>query len=463
MTVFPYDFVVMPCDRAGNLIRSIRVGVAACITMAGLVSGIFVGVGAQTTTPTSNPTVAVSPTPTEYVAVALDFIEARAYKRSTVDWPAIRRRAEQLGALAPSIADTYPVIIDVVKALSDKHSSFTRPPEAVRQTAGRYNGFGFLAVWPSRQVVNVAEGSPAAQAGLVIGDRIEKVDGRSPKASAGVITIIRDANGQFPPKLTLTWTRMGIKKPITKTLKVGEVTLVSVPKAAPIPGANGQSLGRIGYLEIPGIVGDDAAQKTYATQVQAAMRDLETAQSRCGWVVDLRRNRGGYTYAMLAGLGPLLNGGQTPASLGGQRSATGQEYLWHYADGTLLVNETKTVSVDAPFVPPRSDVPVAILTSQLTASAAEATAIAFRGRSATRSFGEATDGLTTFNERKNMPDGAFLDIMSAVDIDRTGVGYEGPVPPDQVIAPDWTNVGNEKDPILTAASTWLSAQPGCVE
>ena len=137
---------------------------------------------------------------------------------------------------------------------------------------------------------------------------------------------------------------MGIKKPITKTLKVGEVTLVSVPKAAPIPGANGQSLGRIGYLEIPGIVGDDAAQKTYATQVQAAMRDLETAQSRCGWVVDLRRNRGGYTYAMLAGLGPLLNGGQTPASLGGQRSATGQEYLWHYADGALLVNETKTQS-----------------------------------------------------------------------------------------------------------------------
>ncbi len=399
-------------------------------------------------------------TPGQYVAIALDFIEARAYKRPTVDWAGIRLRAEQLAGAAPTLAETHPIIADAVKALNDKHSSFTRPPDAARQTAGRYNGFGFLAVWPSRQVVTVADASPAARSGLQIGDRIDKLDGKTPKASGGVITIPR-LKGEFPQTITLTWTRKAVKKPITKTLAIGEVTLVSVPKAAPVPSANGQSFGRIGFLEIPGIVGDDAAQRTYATQVQSAMRELETSQARCGWVIDLRRNRGGYIYAMLAGLGPLLDGGSAGTQLGGQRGASGEEYLWRYIDGAVVVNTTRTVGVDAPYSLPRADVPVAVLTSRLTASAGEATTIAFRGRPLSRSFGEATGGLTTFNERKNMPDGAFLDIMSAVDIDRLGNPYEGPVAPDQPIAIDWTNVANEKDPVLTAASAWLVSQAAC--
>jgi carboxyl-terminal processing protease len=439
---------------------------AAWVTCAAVALASLVGVvrpqsarGQSDTAPATTTTPPV--TPAQYVAIALDFIEARAYKRPTVDWPSIRTRAEQLAATAPTLADTYPIIAETVKALNDKHSSFTRPPEAVRQTAGRYNGFGFLAVWPTRQVVTVADASPAARAGLRIGDRIDKVDGKAPKATAGVITIPRDRNGQFPPAVTLTWTRKGVKKPITKTLAVGEVTLVSVPKAATIPSANGQSFGRIGYLEIPGIVGDDAAQRNYATQVQAAMRELETSQARCGWVIDLRRNRGGYIYAMLAGLGPLLDGGTPGAQLGGQRGVNGEQFLWHYLDGATVVNTTRTVGVDAPYALPRSDVPVAVLTSQLTASAGEATTIAFRGRPSTRSFGEATDGLTTFNERKNMPDGAFLDIMSAVDIDRLGNAYEGPVPPDQAVIIDWANVANERDPVLVAASTWLTSQVAC--
>ena len=102
-----------------------------------------------------------------------------------------------------------------------------------------------------------------------------------------------------------------------------------------------------------------------------------------------------------------------------------------------------------------------MLTSGLSASAAEAVAIAFRGRPLTRSFGEATLGLPTFNSRRTMPDGAFLDVMTSVDVDRLGNTYDAAVPVDERVAIDWSNIGNDRDPVLGAAARWLEAQPAC--
>ena len=94
-------------------------------------------------------------------------------------------------------------------------------------------------------------------------------------------------------------------------------------------------------------------------------------------------------------------------------------------------------------------------------SAGEAAAIVFRGRPDSRSFGEATTGIPTYNVRIRMPDGAFLDIMQAVDVDRTGKAYDGPVTPDETVPVDWNNVANASDPVLGSAIRWLSQTGSC--
>lgn len=415
----------------------------------------------------ANPSGPILPTPLAYARIALDFIEQAAYRVPLVDWAAVRARAEQRVESAATIADTYPIITDALKGLGDRHSSFTGPPQAVQQTAGKYNGFGFLAVLPSRIVVTVAPGSPAELAGLLVGDRIDKVDGRAPLRSGGAITVARDRNGNFPARITLTVLRKdsrngngngnengnGRRKVKTIVVKQGEVTLVSVPQTVPVPLTLGEGLA---YIEVPGIVGDDAAQRSYASQLQAIIRTAD-APARCGWIIDLRRNRGGYIFAMLAGLGPILGDGL----LGGKRDAKGQIAKWTYAAGVVLEDANRTVAADSPYTLTHTGPPVAVLTSGLSASAAEAVAIAFRGRPLTRSFGEATLGLPTFNSRRTMPDGAFLDVMTNVDVDRLGNTYDAAVPVDERVAIDWSNIGNDRDPVLAAAARWLEAQPAC--
>jgi carboxyl-terminal processing protease len=428
------------------------------------------------TTPTTNTTVAPpsgettttipqSPqTPQQYVAYAITALERYAYKRKTVDWPTIRAKAEAATAGAATYADTHDAINEMVRAINDKHSSFTRPIQAAKQTAGKVESYGFLASWPSRIVITAAPGGPAEAAGLRAGDRIDKIDGKLPRFNGSVIALARDKNGQLPASITITWSRKGLKKPITKTLALGEVPTVSVPKTAlvpQIPGVNAQSIGKLGYLDVPGIVGEPDTLVTFATQIHAQIQDLETSTPRCGWIVDLRRNRGGYIHAMLAGLGPLTEGGTAGASIGGKLNVDGKTESWRYVSGTSFTNDRKEVSAQTSFQLPNPGAPVAVLTSKLTASAGEAVAIVFRGRPATRSFGEATTGIPTYNVRVRMADGAFLDIMQAVDIDRTGQAYDGPVPPDETVPIDWKKVGTADDPVLGAAIRWLSAQGSC--
>ena len=409
---------------------------------------------AQTTTTTTvAPDAAAALTPSTYVGDALGFIERYAYRVPRVDWPAIRARAEAKAAVARTITDAYPVITEAVKALGDRHSSFTKPVDATVQTQGNFNGFGFLASMPSRVVVTVAPGGPATRAGLQVGDRIDRVNGQMPKTTGNALAI-RNADGSPAETAVLKVVRRGVKRALTITLRRGTVTLVSVPVSQPPPRV--VIPAELAYLDVPGIVGDAVAQRAFATQVQTIIRELDTG-TRCGWIVDLRRNRGGYIYALLAGLGPLLGEGL----VGGSRDSRGEVTTWTYRAGALYAGSESTVSVESPYVLRRPGAPVAVLTGGLTASAGEASVISFRTLPNARSFGEPTIGLTTFNVRKTLADGAFLDITAAVDVDRAGTPYEGPISPDEPVVIDWAAINNGNDAVVKAASSWLRSQPAC--
>lgn len=204
---------------------------------------------------------------------------------------------------------------------------------------------------------------------------------------------------------------------------------------------------RIGYVAVYEF-GAQAEEEinNHADKIQSIIIDLDE-QSACGWIVDLREDRGGNMYPMIAGLGALIGEGD----LGSFKNASGEIVNWYYRDGRSGVGNTSIAKVSHPeFLLNPSDTPVAVMIGRQTASSGEATAISFRGRPNTRFFGEPSHGLTTGNESFVLMDGATIFLTTVVELDRTGQEYGGKILPDvETSSPE------------TEAAGWLLAQPAC--
>ncbi|GAN61414.1 peptidase S41 [Acetobacter cibinongensis] len=207
-------------------------------------------------------------------------------------------------------------------------------------------------------------------------------------------------------------------------------------KAVALPQARMVAPG-IGVLTLPGLMtGNTETMTHYVHNALAAMTALPTVHA---WVIDLRGNTGGTMWPMLTALQPFLGVGP----LGYFSKANGSPPTpWHtkpdlYAPGTILPDWTA--------------LPVAVLQDARTASAAEATAIALKGRAATRFFGTPTHGQTTANRTFRLMDGSLLMVAASYEQDRTHKTYTGPLQPDVLTT-------NQTDP-LPLAVAWLQALP----
>ncbi len=196
----------------------------------------------------------------------------------------------------------------------------------------------------------------------------------------------------------------------------------------------------------------------YATKIQNVIAEL-ALENPCGWVLDVRGNGGGNIWAMLAGVGPILGEGEPGAVL----HEDGAKSKWFYENGRAgLRSDTKDPyyarTTRAPLrlttLPP-----VAVLIDRDTGSSGEGIAIAFRGRSETRFFGESTYGAATSTFPYTLSDGAQLFLVTGVMLDRNGNEYPDGVTPDQVILSAATISTN--DPLIRAASEWLSGLKAC--
>lgn len=217
--------------------------------------------------------------------------------------------------------------------------------------------------------------------------------------------------------------------------------------------------GRVGYVRTQTFSGGNP--DPHAQDYHDLIRDVD-AQGTCGWVVDLRFNPGGNMWPMLAGVGPLLGEGSPGAFV----DADGVRMPWYYAGGVsgMERNGERRAAARAtrPYRLRREAPPVAVLTSNNTASAAEAVAIAFRGRPDTRSFGLMTAGVPTANEGYEMPDGAMVVLTTAWEADRTGTLYRDHIQPDETIIGVTTQNPNPRvDDTLRRAVEWLAAHPAC--
>ena len=208
---------------------------------------------------------------------------------------------------------------------------------------------------------------------------------------------------------------------------------------------------RFGYVRVPAYAGGEpAAIRQFAQQMQDAIRRLDSTRT-CGWIVDLRGNGGGNMWPMLAGIGPLLGDGVAGSFVAPDG---GNPVHWAFREGVMtLGGRVHVAAPQTPYQMRRPGSPVAVLTDGNTASSGEAVAISFRGLPNARSFGAATGGFSSANQNYSLPDSATILLTVALDADRTGAVYGGPVPPDEPVA-------NEpgRDATLAAAVRWLDTR-----
>ncbi|WP_243226498.1 S41 family peptidase [Microbacterium sp. CIAB417] len=197
-------------------------------------------------------------------------------------------------------------------------------------------------------------------------------------------------------------------------------------------------------IVLPEMVSSRAEElQSYATTVADGID--RAAADTCGWVIDLRGNRGGNMYPMLSGIAALLPDGVALSFVdrGGNATAVTIEPRGAAIAGNVMVDVGAHEKL--------AGRPIAVLQDEWTASSGEAVLASFRGVEGARTFGADSAGYTSANVSRTLFDGATISLTESVYVDRTGRNYEeGPIAPDQ------TSTQDDAD-----ARAWLGEQ-GCV-
>ena len=185
----------------------------------------------------------------------------------------------------------------------------------------------------------------------------------------------------------------------------------------------------IAVIKLPAFGGNESDGRRYAATVLEALPDRLK-----GVVIDLRDNRGGNMYPMIAAVHRFLPD-----------------------DDMLRFRSRKgTQPVSCDFVmrsvgmerQPSIECPVAILTNEWTASSGEAVLICFRGMEKVKVFGSPTAGYASANMPFPLPDGSQLVLTIGCDVARTGEEFC-----DDPIVPDITTDTPQEDALL-----WLGSK-----
>ena len=398
-----------------------------------------------TTGPTVNPPPANAPTttigisPSAYLEAALDRIQRASFKvqRNLVDIELIKANARQRATNAANLVDTYPAIREALLGLGDGHSSFADPDAAKRLTQGTSTGFGFDRFRGG--VVFPYPGSPSFLAGMRDLDRIVAVNGRpaeGPTAAESALDTLR-----------ISVVHRGEGAPVELNMTRGVYDSARLPQFA--------SIGHIAYLELPGTRGTGAKTQAFIQAGVVATQSANQVDS-CGWVLDVRRNSGGFPYPMFAAIAPLVGEG-----LFLSQARTDRTDPWVLLGGRVYVSGVAVTDTGNATPLRQPAPPIAVLTSTSTASAGEAAVLAMIGRPDTRIFGESTVGVTSTNVAYTLGDGSLMQVTTSYDVDRTGVLHDGRIAPDQALTTDWSTLGTDTDPTLNAAIAWLNEQPAC--
>jgi carboxyl-terminal processing protease len=207
-------------------------------------------------------------------------------------------------------------------------------------TTGQYGGIGALIGQRDDGVIitDPYEGFPAQKAGIMAGDRILEIDGKSMKGK-NYDEVSRMLKGTPKSVVVVKVQRSGDPSPIVMNIVRDEIRIKNVPYY-------GMLDGNIGYIRLTGFTEDAGAE------VKNALLDLKKKNTVKGIVFDLRGNPGGLLNEAVNVVNVFVDKGQEVVSTKGKVTELNKTY------------RTLNNSVDV-------NTPVVVLVSSGSASAAE--------------------------------------------------------------------------------------------
>lgn len=330
--------------------------------------------------------------PRSYVEEALNYMQANALNKHSINWQALREQTIARAKDAKTTWDTYPAIAYAITQLGERHTWFQLPDNL------------------------------PVERRHALDTEIKRILGRPDPGKPSPFMPSKEIKGHMIHSSR------------------GDFAYVVVPMCIP----------RFAEWEKNG---PDFQQ--FADKLNGLVLELQ-AQKPDGWIVDLRGNGGGNMWPMLAGIGSVLGEGDLGGYISpdgdhtawfykggkaGERSPEGHE------DIGSEIKDAKLVSPEL--------LSVAILFDRGTASSGEAVAISFAGRQHERSFGEHSAGFSTTNDMHQFSDGAALFLCDGVEQDRSGKLYLNGLDPDEKIPAPETRPDEANDASLIAAEQWL--------
>lgn len=291
-------------------------------------------------------------------------------------------------------------MISVLHRHGDQHSEFVDANQQEAFTEEYDQEFGGVGIRlrllgepPMPTVIGLPEpGTPASEADIRLGDRIEAVDGQ---ATAGIELdeVTRMVRGPIGKPVTLTVMRPGAHAPHAVTLNRAVIMVESILGDVRGPGGRWNFLisedPRIGYVRIR-MFGDKTAE-----ELAAVLADLTNDGELAGLIIDVRDDAGGALDAAVEISDLFLRAGRTIVSTRDR-------------DGNVRDRYMSTGAGEF------ADLPLVVLVDRNSASASEIVAACLQDYDRAKIVGERSYGKGTVQRLMHIESGrSLLKLTSA--------------------------------------------------
>ena len=274
----------------------------------------------------------------------------------------------------------YGAVSGMVNSLGDPYSTFLTPEENSaldKDLKGVFGGIGAEVGYRDNAITVIAplKGSPSEKAGLLAGDLIAEVDGKSTEGLNvdDVVNMIRGDKGTSV-KVTVVRGKETLSFDIVRDTIVDKTVKWEMKE------------GQVAYIEITQFKQDTAKE------LDAQIGDI-LAQDPKSIVLDLRNNPGGYLNVVVDVAGRFIDEGQTVVT---EESGKGEPKVYKASGGKRFNN-----------------LPIAVLVNEGSASAAEILAGALKDNKLGTLVGKKTFGKGLVQGISELGDGSALKITVA--------------------------------------------------
>ncbi len=333
-----------------------------------------------------------------------------------------------IGELPDSTAVNYAAIRGTLDQLDDPYTIFLEPVVREEERQSLRGSFGGIGANLARNAAGQVElspiaGNPAEKAGVLLGDILLAVDGKSVAADEPVSAIAERIKGEKGTAVILTIERTSLSAPIDISIERGDILIPSVSSRLLREDAT------IGYIQLTRFSAESGAE------VAAAIETLQ-AEGATRYILDLRNNGGGLLDAAVSVSDHFL-----------ADSVVYYQMTRREGDRT----ETTTAATLLP------DEPLVVLVNGGTASAAEIVAGALRGHDRATLLGEQTFGKGSVQLVYDLSDGSSVHVTWArwltpdqLEIDQNGLL------PDIEVRPSSEGLADGRDEPLERAVQFLN-------